>query len=70
MTNIEAIEVIKTEKRCVLRNMRGCDRHCGKCDLVLPEVDILLAYDIAIRALGRFVPVEKTVSLDEEDDRK
>lgn len=34
---------------------------------MLPEDDILLAYDMAIRALSRFVPVEKTVSLDEDD---
>lgn len=71
MTEKEAIEVIKTEKKCVLRNMRGCNRDCAHCDLVLPEDDILLAYDMAIRALGsRIVPVENTVSIDEEDDRK
>lgn len=69
MTEKEAIEVIKTEKKCVLRNMRGCNRDCAHCDLVLPEDDILLAYDMAIRALGSRI-VENTVSLDEEDDRK
>lgn len=69
MTEKEAIEVIKTEKKCVLRNMRGCTRDCAHCDLVLPEDDILLAYDMAIRALGSRI-VENTVSLDEEDDRK
>lgn len=83
MTNIEAIEVIKTEKKCVLRNMRGCNRDCGKCDLVLPEEDILLAYDMAIKWLRRFndvapeaivytkmVDARHVSSLDEEDDRK
>lgn len=30
MTNERAIEAIKTEKKCVLRNMRGCDRKCEK----------------------------------------
>lgn len=59
MTNLEAVEIIKTEKKCVLRNMRGCNRDCAKCDLVLPEESILLAYDMAIKALN-----------DEEDDRK
>jgi len=59
MTNIEAVEVIKTEKKCVLRNIRGCDRDCAKCDLVLPDEDILTAYDMAIKALN-----------EEEDDRK
>ena len=71
MTNEKAIEVIKTERRCVLRNIRGCDRDCGKCDLVLPDEDILMAYDMAIRALSHHViPFGKVTSLDEEDDRK
>jgi hypothetical protein len=71
MTEKEAIEVIKTEKKCVLRNMRGCTRDCAHCDLVLPEDDILLAYDMAIRALSHHVvPFGKVTSLDEEDDGK
>lgn len=59
MTEKEAIDVIKTEKKCVLRNIRGCDRDCAKCDLVLPDEDILTAYDMAIKVLN-----------EEEDDRK
>ena len=51
MTNERVIEVLKNEKKCVLRNIRGCDRDCGKCDLVLPEEEILTAYDAAIRVL-------------------
>lgn len=71
MTEKEAIEVIKTEKKCVLRNMRGCTRDCAHCDLVLPEDDILLAYDMAIRALSHHVVhFGKVTSLDEEDDGK
>ncbi len=71
MTEKEAIDVIKTEKKCVLRNMRGCTRDCAHCDLVLPEDDILLAYDMAIRALSHHVvPFGKVTSLDEEDDGK
>lgn len=71
MTNEKAIEVIKTERRCVLRNIRGCDRDCGKCDLVLPDEDILTAYDMAIRALSHHViHFGKVTNLDEEDDRK
>ena len=71
MTEKEAIDVIKTEKKCVLRNMRGCTRDCTHCDLVLPEDDILLAYDMAIRALSHHVvPFGKVTSLDEEDDGK
>lgn len=71
MTEKEAIEVIKTEKKCVLRNIRGCDRDCAKCDLVLPDEEILTAYDMAIRSLSHHVvPFGKVTSLDDEDDRK
>lgn len=70
LTNKEAIAVIETEKKCVAR-ANICDRDCAHCDLVLPEEDILLAYDMAIRALSHHVvPFGKVTSLDEEDDRK
>jgi len=51
MTAARATEVIRTEKKCVLRNIRGCDRECGKCDLALTDEEILTAYDMAIEAL-------------------
>lgn len=51
MTNNRAIEVIRTEKKCVLRNIRGCSRECEKCDLVLPDEEVLMAYDMAIESL-------------------
>lgn len=51
MTNERVIEVLRTEKKCVLRNIRGCDRDCAKCDLVLPDDEILTAYDTAIRII-------------------
>lgn len=51
MTENEAIEIIKTEKACVLRNIQGCDRDCGKCDLVMEDSKILEGYDMAISAL-------------------
>ncbi len=71
MTNERAIEIIQTEKKCVAR-ANICGRDCANCDLVLPEEEILAAYDMAILALSRFymIPVERTTSLDEEDDRK
>lgn len=84
MTNERAVEIIQTEKKCVAR-ANICDRDCANCDLVLPEEDILTAYDMAIKALGgirvtavypdakamtRFVNASNVVSLDEEDDRK
>lgn len=58
MTNERAIEVIQNEKKCVLRNIRGCDRQCDKCNLVLPDEEVLTAYDMAMEAL-----------LDENDHR-
>lgn len=58
MTNERAIEVIQNEKKCVLRNIRGCDRRCEYCDLVLPDEEVLTAYDMAMEAL-----------LDENDHR-
>lgn len=51
MTNERVIEVLRTEKKCVLRNIRGCDRECGKCDLVLPDEEVLTAYDMAIKII-------------------
>lgn len=71
MTNERAIEIIQTEKKCVQRNIRGCDRDCAKCDLVLTDEEILTSYDMAIRALSHHVvPFGKVTSLDEEDDMK
>jgi hypothetical protein len=51
MSNERVIEVLMNGKKCVLRNIRGCDRECGKCDLVLPDEEILTAYDAAIRII-------------------
>jgi hypothetical protein len=51
MITSRAVEVIRTEKKCVLRNIRGCSRECEKCDLVLPDEEILQAYDMAVSAL-------------------
>lgn len=41
-------QVLENEKQCVIRNITGCDRKCNKCDLVLPDEEILHAYDEAI----------------------
>ena len=57
LTNKEAIVVIETEKKCVAR-ANICDRDCAHCDLVLPEEDILLAYDMAIMALTDVVRID------------
>lgn len=51
MTNDRAIFVLETEKKCVLRNIRGCDRDCENCDLVMADEDIEEAYKMAIESL-------------------
>jgi hypothetical protein len=51
MSNERAIEVLRTKKKCVLRNIRGCTRECEKCDLCLPDEESLTAYETAIKAL-------------------
>lgn len=53
MTENEVIEVLKNEKECVLRNIKGCNRDCGKCDLVMNDSVIVNAYDKAIMALAK-----------------
>lgn len=50
MTRKEAINVLKNEIQCVLRD--SCERsECASCDLVMPIERILSAYDMAIAAL-------------------
>lgn len=53
MTENEAIKVVKTEKACVVRNIKGCDRDCANCDLLMKDEDILQGYDMAIQALEK-----------------
>lgn len=63
MTRKEAINVLKNEIKCVLRN--SCERiECASCELVMPIEQILSAYDMAISALReqeerRWIPVKE-----------
>lgn len=41
-------DILRNEKECVERNIAGCTRDCANCDLLLPDKDILAAYDAAI----------------------
>ena len=62
MDNKQAIKIIETEKKCVCRQFeKGCDRLCGKCDLVLEDKEIINAYDMAINLL-QAEPCEDCVS--------
>ncbi len=49
-----AIEIMKVERECVLRNDDGfnCDRDCSNCDLLMKTSDIIEAYDTVIDTLG------------------
>ena len=47
----QCIEVLKHEKECVVRNIKGCNRDCGNCDLLLSDATILEAYNNAITLL-------------------
>ena len=52
MTKDRAIEIIKTERLCVLKNEnKSCDRDCAKCDLVMETDEIIEAYNMAVEAL-------------------
>lgn len=53
MTKERAIEIIKTEWKCIDRNDGiHCDRKCENCDLVLDVGEIREAYNMAIKALS------------------
>lgn len=49
----KVIEILENEKACVVRNVRNeCDRNCAKCDLVLPDADIINAYNYVLAVLN------------------
>ena len=48
----DIIKVIKTERECVIRNKNECNRDCANCDLVLPDEDIIKAYDYCLKLLN------------------
>lgn len=48
----QVIKVIKNERLCVLRNIAGCDRDCKNCDLVLPDSEIIDAYNYCLEILN------------------
>ena len=58
MTYDRAIEVILNEMECV-KNANTCDRNCGNCNLVLPDIDILQAYNVSIEAIKKLMEENK-----------
>ena len=56
MTESKAIEVLQTEKLCV-KSVDCLREECKSCNLVMPEHDVLEAYDKAIEALEKQEPM-------------
>ena len=54
MTVKRVIEILNNEIECV-KSANVCLRDCGNCYLVLPEDDILEAYQLAIDILSQHV---------------
>ena len=57
------IEILETEKECVIKNINGCDGDCGNCDLVLEDEEILTAYTLAISILKNVHGDRKVISI-------
>ena len=46
------IKVIENEKECISRQIPPiCNRDCGRCDLCLPDTEIIQAYDYILNLL-------------------
>lgn len=50
---MKTIDVLRNERACVVRNIKGCDRNCSKCDLLLKDIDIINAYTDAINLVSK-----------------
>jgi hypothetical protein len=46
----QILKVLKNERECIKRQNGKCDRNCAKCDLCLPDTEILEVYDALIDA--------------------
>lgn len=56
----EALELMKIEKECVIRNsVEICNRDCGKCDLAQEDTDLIEAFQMAIFALKKVIEAEE-----------
>lgn len=52
MTKDRALELLKIERECVLRNENGCDRNCANCDLVQDTDELLEMYEFVLKILN------------------
>ena len=65
MTVKRVIEILNNEIECV-KSANVCLRDCGNCYLVLPEDDILEAYQLAINILSQLDNDTGYVGIDED----
>lgn len=69
MNYSEAIEFMKIERLCLIRNSLGeCNRQCGSCDLAQEFSDLDAAYLLAIFALKQLVEVSKQTNINKLRD--
>lgn len=67
MTTDQILKVLRNERECIKRQNGKCDRNCAKCDLCLPDNEILEVYDHLIAQLET-TAIE--VKLNEENKAK
>ena len=58
MTVEKTIELMKNEKRCIIK-ADTCDRDCTKCELLKKTEDLLSAYDMVIKTLKQQLIIDK-----------
>ncbi len=49
MNTEQILKVLRNERECIKRQNGKCDRNCDKCDLCLPDTEILEVYDFLIK---------------------
>ena len=69
MSTEQILKVLKNERECIKRQgdiQKCCNRECGRCDLCLPDTEILEVYDFLIEAYS-ITEVHINVSKEESE---
>lgn len=70
MTTDQILKVLRNERECIMRQgdiQKCCNRECGRCDLCLPDNEILEVYDHLIKITETSAII---VDVSEEDKKK
>ena len=60
MTKNEILELLETERECVMRNSANiCERYCLHCDLLREDTDIIMMYNEVIEFVRALAKHEK-----------